>query len=173
MSILEASGNPFYSDGFNEGVTPSGNPDDPTASLPDDNTLRSSLLSFRDWIRIFDSHRDTLNLENHRESLIVPPFVRRGSTLLHCPTPSGPPRTPRPDSTPLKETRRSVTEVKSSDNTKSPQSQSSVVFSNTTDPMASSAPQDPFTDHPVEEEGLTQLESQVFAYHQGNFPCRV
>lgn len=173
MSILEASGNPFCSDSFIEGASPSRNPHNSTASLPDDNTLRSSLLPFRDWIRIFDANRDTLNLENHRESLIVPPFVRRGSTLLPCPTPSGPSRAPCPDPNTLKETRRSATEVKSLEGTHSPQSRNSVVSSNTNEPMASSTPQDPFTDHPVEEDGLTQLESQVFAYRQGNFPFSV
>lgn len=171
IDILESSGNPFFDD-VSEHSAPSEISHDPTEDHPNDNILRASLVPFRDWLVVFDSNRDTLNPEDHRESLIIPPFL---SNSAHLPCPSSTkhrPRFPRPYSITLKETRRSVAEV---NNTQSSASHSSVVFSSTTGVMSSSSPPDPFLDQPdVEGEGLTQLESQVFANRrEGNSPFPV
>ncbi|RJE19338.1 hypothetical protein PHISCL_08329 [Aspergillus sclerotialis] len=172
MEIFEASANPF-TDAVTETEIPT---EDSTENPSDDNILRASLIPFRDWFALFDSNRNPLNIDEPNQSRPNSPTVTfpRNSTL---PSPfSSPLSSPRPSLLPyphppshlysiqLKETRRSVIEVKSSDNTHSSVSHCSTVLSSATGVMTSSST-DPFVERSaVEGEGLTQLESNVFAY---------
>ena len=178
LEIFEASANPF-SDTVTETDIPI---EDSTENPSDDNILRASLIPFRDWFALFDSNRNPLNIEEPSQSRPISPTLTfaRNSTLpsplyspLSSPHPSLLPY-PRPPShrysIQLKETRRSVVEVKSSDNTHSSISHCSTVLSSATGVMPSTPP-DPFVERSaVEGEGLTQLESRVFAYPREGKP---
>ena len=186
MEIFESSANPF-TDTVSEREAHAENLRDSIENVPDDNTLRASLIPFRDWFALLDSQKDSSNIEDNNEPrraspsipsprnstfsspFISPPFTSPCPSLLPYPHPPS-----HICSIQLKDSRRSVKEVKSSDNTHSTVSHCSTVLSSSAGVMSSTSP-DPFVaQSTIEGEGLTQLESQVFAYpREGKLPCSV
>lgn len=169
LDILESSANPF-SDDAGEGPVPT--PEtalDPTVNLSEDHSIRASLVPFRDWLVILDSHRNTLNLENPREPPHASPLeILSSYSTIDILRPPDINRSLHPSHPYLSIPQRSSVAGDRSSNIHSPSSHSSIAPSSTAGVMAASSPQDPFVDaSAVEGEGLTQIESQVFAYHRG------
>lgn len=174
MDILESSANPFRNDVGEGPILPLDPSQNPAVNLSEDHSIRASLIPFRDWLVIFDSNRNTVNTEGPRQPLHISPLETSSSySTLAFPSPSDinpSPEPLHPSPSLAQGSSRSLARDKSSNNVHSSPSRCSIAPSSTTGLMAASSPPDPFVESSAAEgEGLTQIESEVFAYHrEGN-----
>lgn len=185
MDILESSANPFRNDVGEGPILPLDPSQNPAVNLSEDHSIRASLIPFRDWLVIFDSNRNTVNAEGPREPLHTSPLETSSSySTLAFPSLSDINPSPEPlhlSPSLAQGSSHSLAGDKSSNNVHSSPSRCSIAQSSTTDVMAASSPPDPFVESSAAEgEGLTQIESEVFAYHrEGNssalpsLPCEI